>query len=103
VSGKPFSPVFLYPLVVIFYLALPSSTPAWLIIKLTFIGLVTGLMARHFIHEGQEQAARRKKEVAEQRTRELEAELGFEPLSFADLSDDEVNHMYEELKKEKGA
>lgn len=50
-----------------------------------------------------EEKAKRQKEIEKARTRELELQLGYEPLDFSEMSDDEVNRMYEEMKKEKGS
>jgi hypothetical protein len=67
------------------------------------IGLVALGVAGSVVYKnGKADVSRFKRNLASRKIQELEKELGFEPINFQELSDDEVNRLHEEMRKEKG-
>lgn len=73
------------------------NDPVLMVLLLAAGGLLVGLMARSYIKGDPELEAQRKRELSQQRTKELEAELGIEPLDFSDLPDEAIHELKKEL------
>jgi hypothetical protein len=71
-------------------------------VLLALMFVLAALTVRVYVKDGRAAQLQRKQELEKQRTRELEAELGFEPIDFSDLTDERVEELHKEMRKEKG-